>query len=230
MKFKTKLLLFLTNHMLLSFKYLILKKVFKLKKIQKKPQLDLKESVLLAFIDLVYEKGIESVTLQKVATKAGVAFGTVRYHYANEKESLTDSAISFVYNSGYKYIEAFSAEARKNADFNPVKNYVETMFTWTEKYPAQANMLMYYWFLCTGKNRTALVNSGYVDLAVQRLVSYIHEAIGMKIYKSTDSVNSKAAQIHAAIMGAGIVAMTMRDYQLKKQMCLDMVDLIMQQE
>lgn len=216
--------------MLYFFKYLNLIEVFKLKKIQKKPQLDLKESVLLAFIDLVYEKGIESVTLQKVATKAGVAFGTVRYHYVNEQNNLTDSAISYVFESGYKYIESFSAEARKKANFNPVKNYVETMFAWTELYPAQANMLMYYWYLCTGKNRTALVNSNYVDLAVQRLVSYIHEAIGMKIYQPANSVNSKAAQIHAAIMGAGIVAMTTRDYQLKKQMCLEMVDSIMAQD
>lgn len=200
-----------------------------MKKLQKKPQLDLKESVLLAFIDLVYEKGIEHVTLQKVATKAGVAFGTVRYHYANEESNLTDSAISFVYNSGYKFIESFSAEARKNPHFNPVKNYVEMMFAWIELYPAQANMLMYYWYLCTGKNRTALVNSSYVDLAVQRLVSYLHEAIGMKIYEPTDSVNIKAAQIHAAIMGAGIVAMTTRDYKTKKEMCLGMVDSIMQQ-
>ena len=201
-----------------------------MKKLQKKPQLDLKESVLMAFIDLVYEKGIESITLQKVADRAQVAFGTVRYHYANKENNLTDTAISYVYESGYKFIESFSSEARKNPNFNPVKNYVETMFAWTEVYPAQANMLMYYWYLCTGKNRTALVNSNYVDLAVQRLSSYIHEAIGMKIYQPTESVNNKAAQIHAAIMGAGIVAMTTRDYELKKQMCLEMVDFIMAQD
>ena len=200
-----------------------------MKKLQKKPHLDLKEAVLMAFIDLVYEQGIESITLQKVADRAAVAFGSVRYHYVEKENNLTDSAISYVYQSGYKFIESFSVEARKNPEFNPVKNYVEMMFAWIELYPAQANMLMYYWYLCTGKNRTQLINSNYVDLAVQRIVSYIHEAIGKNIYSPTPSVQTKAAKIHAAVMGTGIVAMTTRDYEAKKNMCLAMIEAIMKE-
>lgn len=201
-----------------------------MKKLQRKQHIDLKEVVLLAFIDLVYEKGIENVTLQKVADKARVAFGTVRYHYANDQQGLTDSAVIYVYEAGYKFIEDYSIEARKQASFNPIKNYIDTMFAWIEVHPSKASLMMYYWFLCTGKNRTKLINAEYINIAVQRIVSQIHETVGMKIYNQVKNIEHKASQIHAAVMGAGIVAMTTRDYDMKKQMCLAMVEAIMSSE
>ena len=61
-------------------------------------------SILEGFLKFANEEGVAEATLEKVAKASKISFGTVRYHFAKgNKLSLVQSAIVYIYQSGYQF-------------------------------------------------------------------------------------------------------------------------------
>lgn len=190
--------------------------------------------ILRAYIDLCYDIGAASITLQKIADRAGVAFGTVRYYFASEKKQIHDEAFKSVLMSSYKSIEDIFFELRKSPKFHPVHAYVEAMFRWASENPADSSFLMYLYYLSSTRVTVAFPVSSTVDRARMRVEGLLHEAIGKKLYPNVRDSAACAAQIHACVVGFGFIAHGFialgssgkKKFEDEKSKCLEAVDSI----
>ncbi len=65
-------------------------------------------ALMEAALQVITESGVKSVTHRKVCSAAGLALGTVNYHYADLDELLLDAFAYYVDRSSEKYESSFS--------------------------------------------------------------------------------------------------------------------------
>ncbi|HSS04836.1 MAG TPA: TetR family transcriptional regulator [Solirubrobacterales bacterium] len=73
---------------------------------------DTRERILRATVDLIGREGISAVTNRRVATAAGVALGSLTYHFSNQVDLLRESLLLFVGEEVARQ-EAIAADLRQ---------------------------------------------------------------------------------------------------------------------
>lgn len=183
--------------------------------------------ILEAYLALAQQKGVAGLTLQEIADRAGVAFGTVRYHFNQEGRDITQEALLYLIKKAYIFIDEKLFTERGRDGFNPIHAYVRAMFEWVKSSRAEGSLLVYYYYLCTTQAKVAIPNSVFLERARLRIESLIHEAIGRKLYAPIESPADVALKIHLAVLGACIIAGTARVdavYDEQMRLCLEIVE------
>jgi AcrR family transcriptional regulator len=189
--------------------------------------------ILEAYVDLAYELGPAMVTLEKVAKKAGVAFSTVRYHFAGEQLDLMRSAVFYVGAIGQNYIQAFVESREREANFNGVHEYTRGTFQWTLESPAYVSYLFHFYYLCSTRVNLVLDNKAFLETARGRVRSLLFESIGRGLYRPVRDPVTLAQQIHILVIGGVLTALTERDKKaLNRQLkvVLDAIDSLIHAE
>lgn len=187
--------------------------------------------IVNAYIRLCHEIGADNVTLQKIADRAGVAFGTVRYYFSSGEKAIYDEAFKLVLMNSYRSIEDLLIEHRKKGSFNPVHMYVETMFQWAKSFPHEGSYLIYMYYLSAAKVPLQILAGETVERARLRVEGLLHEAIGMGIYKPVKDAAECAAKIHSLVVGFGFIALSFRDpkkFEVQKRLCTKAIDEVIQ--
>lgn len=189
-----------------------------------------KQRIMNAFLQICYEEGVASCTLQKVADKSGVAFATVRYHFNLQGHSLSLDALDYGSEVTYRWIDKGMLTARTEANFDPVLSYINVMFDWVHAEPVQASYLIYFYYLSTTKVQLPTQNDDLILIAQRRIQSLIHEGLGMKKYIFDGDVNFLSQQIHTMVMGGCVIALTTKNvdfFQQQKNVCLRLASLLL---
>ncbi len=166
-----------------------------------------------AYVELCYEVGADNITIQKIADRAKVAFGTVRYYFANEEKALHDEAIKLVLTHSYQVIEEIFFELRRKSTFDPIDAYVDTMFQWIAEHPDEGAFLIYFYYLSATRLGLGMRASETVDKARLRVEGLLHEAVGKGLYEPVVNAAETAATIHALTIGFGFIALTFSDHK-----------------
>lgn len=162
-----------------------------------------------SFLRLAQRDGIASVTLDKVAADAKVAFGTVRYHFAGEgKLDLTQRAILYVFSLAQKHIEQYLDRARASPDFDSVESYVVGTFEWLKDSSKHGSFLLYFYYLSTTDMKLAVKNSDFLNTARGRIQALLYESAGRGQIVITSDTSALAMKIHALIVGGAVVALS----------------------
>lgn len=185
-----------------------------------------RSKILDAYIALCAEIGITSVTLQKVAKKAKIAFATVRYHFAEQGVNLEYEAALHVAQSGQRFTQKSIDEARGDKKFDGLKAYVETTFDWIETCPEQAKYLVYFYYLSGTKLELPIRNDSLINTARLRTAALLHENIGRGLIQPHKDVNLLAEKIHSIVFGSGVLAMsvaTREEYGRQRRNAWEMI-------
>lgn len=187
-----------------------------------------RDAILEAYVDLAYEIGVANVTLQKIADKAGVAFGTVRYYFSSDEgEVIHEAAFQNALAHSFIEIEKISARLRAKKNANPVHVYLESMLTWVRDFPAYGSFLIYYYYVSSSKVRTTTNLAEVNARARQKIESLLLESIGLGLYPPAKNLKDAAMVIHSTVIGAGFVAMatgTRVAFETQRELCLSSVD------
>jgi hypothetical protein len=194
------------------------------------------ENILESFLILASEKGGPgSVTLQMVAKKSKLAFGTVRYHFSSpEKPSLEEAAIQYVFKKSYEYHDQFIIRARANSKdtFNPLHAYIDSMLGWAQLYPIYAQFIVYFFYLWTthfGKKKYEKLKDNYYQTVFSRIDSFLHEAIGRGHYSTIKNTELCVQLIYDLILSECLrLAMNLgaQSLQQRKNICKQTIDKI----
>lgn len=164
-----------------------------------------------SFVLLAADIGIANITLQKVATHAKVAFGTVRYHFAGDDNlDLTQAAIFHVLQRGQAYIEKYIQKKRLSSGdkFNGIESYIDGTFQWLKDCRHDFSFLVYFYYMGTSNMKMAIKNNFFLDSARARVDNLLHESIGRGFYEKPKDTRRVILQIHALLVGAGTIACT----------------------
>lgn len=184
-------------------------------------------SILDAFVALAGRKGAADVTLQEVAEQAGVAFGTVRYHFNDADRDLTQEALSHVIRKAYIFIDERLFAGRSKTQFNPLCAYVDAMFDWAKTCRADGSMLVYYYYMCTTKVSVKVPIAVILERARLRIESLIHESIGRALYPPINDPSGVALKIHLQVLGGCLIAGTLgtaEAYDAHRKLCIELVN------
>jgi AcrR family transcriptional regulator len=180
--------------------------------------------IIEAYLQLSNEIGVANITLQKVATEANVAFGTVRYYFANNKNlDLTQAAVLYVFSEGVEYIERLIARDRTSNKFDGIKSYVRANVEWILKKRTHAVYLLHYYYLLTTKASSVVRNDQFLTAARVRIRSLIHESIGSGVYPPLEAIDALVLKIHALVMGIAVIGVI----DMKKNSLQDQCEIAM---
>jgi hypothetical protein len=172
---------------------------------------DLKDLILRTYFEICWVDGVETVTLQKVADRSGVALTTVRYHFQLKGLSLSQVAQNYVSDKTYQYLDAGMLQARALPGYDPVLAYIDVMFSWLEQEPVQASFLVYYYYLCSTQVSVEIENKELVEIAQRRILSLVYEGVGRKLYSFTEDPIRLSAKIQMLVTGGCMIAVTARE-------------------
>jgi AcrR family transcriptional regulator len=179
----------------------------------------IQEKILKAFIDICYEEGISNVTLQKVASRSKVAFGSVRYHFAGEKMDLLRAGVFYVVKIGQDYIQKHLFRESTKKNYNGVHEYISGFFRWYKEYPRYGSYLFNFYYHCTTDVEMYLDNREFLNTARARLKSLILEAVGSEHYTRPKHIDLVVQQIHALLVGSILVAASEKERKIIDQFC-----------
>lgn len=188
----------------------------------------LKDRILDAYIEICSTEGIETVTLQKVADRSGVALTSVRYHFQMKGLSLSQVALDYLSEKTFEFFNVEIMKARAEPGFDPVRAYVQIHFDWIERLPLQASFLFYYYYLSTTKVPLELTNKQLVEIAHQRIRGLVHEGLGMKLYQYEGDTLALAREIQMIVLGGCLNFATVRNIEFAKQQKETCLKLVMQ--
>jgi AcrR family transcriptional regulator len=160
-----------------------------------------KDRILESVVHHCYENGGLYVGLRDIAETAGVAFGTVRYHFAQEGKDLVREAIYYVVLKGRQYIDLRLDAARSKKRFHPVHEYVDAMFGWIVEHPTYASFLVHYYYLSASKNTVEPLATAFLEGGRRRLEGLFTEAIGRGLYPPAKDLQFLSASAHSQLLG-----------------------------
>lgn len=167
-----------------------------------------KERLLESYLQLCYEQGAAAITIQMIADRAKVAFGTVRYYFAEEENRIDFEAIRYTADKIYSFIDEQMFQQRRQSGFNPLHAYVKVMGHWAQKFPHHASYEVYYYYLCATNVETPISNQSFRERAYARIESLLNEAIGMGLYPQIRHKTETAKMIHALVLGTVLTVVT----------------------
>lgn len=178
--------------------------------------LSTRERVIKAYLELSREIDLAGITLQKVADRAKVSFGTVRYNFTGDISNLSMEAVKYVFASGYEFLETHLRTTKGD----PLKEYVKANFAWMKKYP-ESRYLLHFYFLTTTKLDLPIRNHDYLATARSRIVRLIHESVGAGFMNASKDVERLATQIHTTLIGGMLIAaLEGSDQAISRQMTM----------
>lgn len=165
--------------------------------------------IIEAYLALSFRIGVTQLTLQKVAAEANVAFGTVRYHFADKtKLDLAQAASIYVAVSGQRFIEDYLYKAQGSPGYNGLKVYIYGTFEWIQKCPNQSHFMLHYYYLNGIRSPLPLPNQALLKKARMRMLSLFHEGVGQGIYSRAPHAEEAIHLIHTLMVGSIVVAST----------------------
>jgi AcrR family transcriptional regulator len=134
---------------------------------------DLKKiQILEAAIDCLTTLGIEKTTFESIGLKLGIGKAHVAYHFP-EKEALIKACIQFTVAT----VQQITVKAVQTGDTpeQKLKNYIQALFDWIEKFPKQAKVfLLLYYYSATNKNYREMHNEIRI-LGLSRISAILKE-------------------------------------------------------
>ncbi|HEX4926233.1 MAG TPA: hypothetical protein VFV50_19220 [Bdellovibrionales bacterium] len=164
--------------------------------------------ILESYLKLCQKESPSNVTLQKVADHAKLAFGTVRYNFAEDEMDLTTAGLLYAVTRGQRFIETYLKEAEKKKSYNGLAEYILGTFEWIREEPSHASFLFYFYYLTTTSYKLPFSNEDFITTARRRVQTLLYECIGRGLYKPVGNVEALSIQIHTLVVGAGLVVAT----------------------
>lgn len=164
--------------------------------------------ILESYLKLCQKESPSNVTLQKVADHAKLAFGTVRYNFAEDEMNLTTAGLLYAVSRGQQFIENYLKAAQKKKSYNALAEYILGTFEWIYKEPTHASFLFYFYYLTTTSYKLPFSNEDFVSTARRRVQALLYESIGRGLYKPVANVEALSIQIHTLVVGAGLIVAT----------------------
>lgn len=184
--------------------------------------------IIKAYLALTYEIGPDQITIERIAKKAGLTLGTVRYYFADAQPGLYAHSLKFHLDKVYRMLEERLSKERlaKRQKFDPLKTYIETMFEWISD-PIDGCFELYSYFLCGTRDRFPDFDFDFMDIARTRIGSFLLEGIGAGRFKiPVNQIEYTAHQIHNIILGCCVSAMidpNKRNFEKNRKIGLDLI-------
>jgi AcrR family transcriptional regulator len=198
-----------------------------------KTQPSSKELIVDAYIALAYEIGAANITLQKIADKAGVGFSTVRYYFTQTDFDIHDEGFKRVMVKTFEHIQKSSEAIKRNARFNPVHEYVDSMFRWITEDPENSTYLIYTYYSASSQVDAKVSLSQVTEAARRKVQSALLESVGLELYRPVKDSAACASSIHACVVGHGFIAMTMKSkdaFKSMREQCILAIDSLIKNE
>jgi len=158
--------------------------------------------ILETYLRLAAQIGVEEVTLQKLATQAKVALGSVHYHFSAKKRELIDTAIRYVDQESVRFINYQLEERAASPDFKGIEEYINTLFDWIKHFPHHAQFYIFFFYHSSVNSQYIELNRTYIDLMKSRIAGLIYLSAGRGIYPAFKNVEQLAEEIHSQVYGA----------------------------
>lgn len=157
--------------------------------------------VLEAFLQVTQEQGIEAVTLQKVADKAGMAYSSVHYYFGKPERNLIDSAFNYVVNNSVNYIQNELGPHTLDPKINSLKILIEKKFEWNEKFPIYASIWTYFLYLTQRDPKYKAMNDEINAMMASKIQTVLIQEIGKGRYPIMKKLDVLVAQIQQVLFG-----------------------------
>ncbi len=182
--------------------------------------------ILEAYLKVALEEGVDGVTLQKVASRAGVAYSTVHYYFGDAGHSLVDTALQYVGKASEEFMERRLAPALAATDNNALRAYVDAKFEWNKKFPTYASMLCYFLYQATRDKPARQLSSRLYQVSLQKMQAMILQEIGKGNIPPLKDVEIASAKVQTILSGALMADATVdgpREGSVKK-LALETID------
>ena len=166
------------------------------------------ERILEAYLDLAHEQGVETITLEKVAKRAGVAYGTVRYHFNERDLSISHQAAAHVGKHAQDFVSTYLEGKPASARQPIIVTWFEANLKWAEAHPTHASQFVYFYYLCTTRVRGRELNRAFLDAAARRIAELLYMDIGRGRIAKREGVEEMAIAIHGLAIGTILRALT----------------------
>jgi AcrR family transcriptional regulator len=159
------------------------------------------QRILEAFLELAHGGGIEEITLQRVAKKAGVAYGTVRYYFNERDLSMSRQAAAYVGRCAQDFVESYLRD-RLHAGKQPgILCWLEANLRWAEKHPLHVSFVLYFYYLCSTRALGHELNRDFLGVAVRRVQELLYLDIGRERLPRVERIEELALSIHSQVIG-----------------------------
>jgi len=166
------------------------------------------QHILEAYLEVALAEGIESVTLQKVAKQAKVAYATVHYYFGKSRLSILESALVYVGIASEKYIDQSMQTALLRSDQSSLAAYVNAKFEWNDKFPEYARLWCYFIYQCSRDADYRKLHAEFFDENTHRVQTFLLLEMGKGRYPALRDLPELAAKLYQVIMGAMILTMS----------------------
>lgn len=178
-------------------------------------------AILEAYLRLSISSNVTEITLQKIAKEAQVAFGTVRYYFADRSLDLLQAALIFIFKEGYEYIESRISKERMKSDsrdFFALECYIKANFDWLRNRYGHAHLIVFYYYLSSTQTKMEITSDQFFETARKRIEAYLLEGAGAGLFQKPKDVKRTAHQIHGALVGLMVNAIS-ESYPKKLKSC-----------
>ena len=159
--------------------------------------------IIQSYLDLCFEHGVENITLQKVADKSEVAFGTIRYYFAPTKTiNLKNAAVLYVLSIASERVSKYVEGQKNKKNFNPVTSYLDAHFDWDLHHPQETSYLSYFLYLNSIGSKSIIGFDEFSKSGKNRLKSIVFEAVGMKHYElNQGNIGELIESLYSVLIG-----------------------------
>lgn len=160
------------------------------------------EKVLEAYLELGARDGITLVTLDKIAKRAKVSFGTVHYYFGGKESELESAAIQYVGMQAQKFIVAYLETLRLSGQPTTGPwSYFRGSFRWAHENRAHSSFWLHFYYLITVRLRPKAANSAFLEGGRKRLESLIFESVGRGELPTLQDVPKLSEKLHSLLIG-----------------------------
>jgi AcrR family transcriptional regulator len=169
---------------------------------------------------------VENVALQKVASRAGVAYSTVHYYFGNTDQGLIDKALGYVAKASEEFMNKKMAPAIAAIDKNALNIYIEAKFEWNNKFPTYASMLCYFLYQTTRDKAARKLSLMLHQETLKKIQTLVLQEIGKGHILPVMNIEVACTKIQTVLSGALLTDATadgIKDGSIKK-LAVEMID------
>lgn len=178
-----------------------------IKKSKSVPSRGKTDAILESYLVCAQREGVEHVTLQKVADEAGLAYGTVHYHFGKDERGLLGAALEYVGAASARYMDEELAPAGLGGKADGVKAYVDAKFAWSQKFPTYASMLCYFIYQSSRDKAAAALTERLQSDQAATIATLVLQEIGKGRYPMRADVRETAERIQLTLGGGQLAAL-----------------------
>jgi AcrR family transcriptional regulator len=173
-----------------------------------------KKKLLQTYIEEVFNKGIQEVTLLSLSKSSKIPFGTVHYHLGSL--DLLLAAVELADESGRDFVNNALAKTKKGSRLD---QYISVNFDWLRIEPENASLWIYFLFESARKKSHAKLNQDYSHKTIIRILDFLKVDFPKK---SPKELKGLAEKLYQNLFGSMVYALS-HDSEHKKVLknCLD---------